>query len=105
MDEKDDRLLGRILSMGYVQPAKTEPNLLAGSLFKSAPAMKTAAGAEKEKSGRPFSSSFCLVFLDSILFGGKRSWARLLRRHTHHTQVGRIPSPQSKVLRWVVVYS
>jgi hypothetical protein len=46
LDEKDDRLLGRILSMGYVQPAKTEPNLLAGSFFfKSAPAMKTAAGA------------------------------------------------------------
>jgi hypothetical protein len=37
LDEKDDRLLGRILSMGYVQPAKTEPNLLAGSFFQICP--------------------------------------------------------------------
>lgn len=57
---------------------------------------------KEKKAGGHFHLLFFLVFLDSILFGGNRSWARLLRRHTHHTQVGRI-SPQSKVLWWVVV--
>jgi hypothetical protein len=72
--------------------------------FQICPGDENSSWCLKEKSGRPFSSSFSWYFLIPFYSEGKGA-GHVCCADTHITHKLAGSPPQSKVLRWVVVYS